>query len=53
METVIKTQKAGTTKKQPASVQYQEPKRLSKLGQWMRDNPGGIGYIVDRRAVNK
>jgi len=53
METVIKTQKVGTTKKQPANVQYQEPKRLSKAGQWKRDNPGGILIVVDRRAVNK
>ena len=33
---------------------YQEPERLSKLGQWRRDNPGGLGAVVlDRRAVNK
>ena len=32
---------------------YQEPKRLSKAGQWRRDNPGGIYEIIDRRAVNR
>jgi len=53
MATVIKTKTAGAKRKQPSSVQYQEPKRLSKLGQWMRDNPGGIVEYVDWRAVNK
>jgi len=53
MATAIKTKAAGATKKQPANVQYQEPKRLSKAGQWRRDNPGGILIVVDRRAVNK
>ena len=31
----------------------QEPQRLSKAGQWRLDNPGGIGYVKDRRAINK
>ena len=35
------------------NVQVQEPKRLSKAGQWMLDNPGGIGYIKDRRTINR
>ena len=30
-----------------------EPKKLSKIGQWLRDNPGGIIEVVDRRAVNR
>ena len=47
METTVKK----SAKKQ--QTEYNEPKRLSKLGQWRRDNPGGIGIIVDRRAVNK
>ena len=41
------TQSAGTDR------QCQEPQRLSKLGQWRRDNPGGIAIVMDRRAVNK
>jgi len=53
MATAIKTQTVDSTRKQSANGQYQEPKRLSKVGQWMRDNPGGIGYVVDRRAVNR
>jgi len=53
METKIKTKTTDTARKQSASVQYQEPKRLSKYALWRRENPGGIGYIVDRRAVNK
>jgi len=53
MATAIKTKAVGAKRKQPASVQYQEPKRLSKAGQWLRDNPGGILEYVDWRAVNK
>ena len=30
-----------------------EPQRLSKLGQWRRDNPGGIIEVIDRKAVNR
>jgi len=32
---------------------YREPQRLSKAGQWRRDNPEGIFTIVDRKAVMK
>ena len=53
MATLTKTQTADAARKQHTGVPNQEPKRLSKLGQWMRDNPGGIGYVVDRRAVNR
>jgi hypothetical protein len=54
MATVLKKQPSKTTrivKLQPA--EYQQPKRLSKAGIWRRENPGGIGVIVDRRAVNR
>ena len=30
-----------------------EVKRLSKAGIWMRENPGGILVVNDRRAVNR
>ena len=40
-----------TAEKQPTT--HQEPKRLSKIGQWMRDNPGGMLTVRDWRAVNK
>jgi hypothetical protein len=30
-----------------------EPKRLSKLGEWMDAHPDGIGEILDMRAVMK
>jgi len=40
-------------KKQEKAATQEEPKKLSKLGEWMRDNPGGIGYIKDRRAINR
>jgi len=53
MATAVKTQPNGTVKTQSANVVQQEPKRLSKAGQWRRDNPGGIGYIKDRRAINR
>ena len=50
MATTVKKQlKTGKT----AQTEYQEPKRLSKLGQWRRDNPGGILTVIDRRAVNR
>ena len=54
METIKKKQSKQSqkaTEKQPTT--YQEPKRLSKIGQWMRDNPGGMITVIDRRAVNK
>ena len=56
MATALKTQSGQlfsserTQKKQTESVP--EPKRLSKAGQWRRDNPGGIFEYVDWRAVN-
>jgi len=54
MATTGKKQFNGSAKThKTANTEYQEPKRLSKAGQWMRDNPGGIGVIIDRRAVNK
>jgi len=46
-----KQQTAKAVEKQPTA--YQEPKRLSKIGQWLRDHPGGMGVVMDRRAVNK
>ena len=54
MATTVKKQFNGADKthKTP-NTEYQEPKRLSKAGQWLLDNPGGIGVIIDRRAVNK
>ena len=53
MATAIKTKAVGATKRQSIDVQHQEPKRLSKYALWRRENPGGLGYIVDRRAVNR
>ena len=48
MNTSIRTQSLGAT-----TQKSQEPKRLSKVGQWMKDNPNGIFIVTDRRAVNK
>jgi hypothetical protein len=56
MVTAVKTSASDFAKqqrKQSVNVPYQEPKRLSKIGQWMRDNPGGIIEYVDWRAVNR
>jgi len=56
MATAVKAQSnsaSRTQKKQSASNTQQEPKRLSKAGQWMSNNPGGILEYVDWRAVNK
>ena len=54
MATALKTQSFDLTeRRQSAVTQNKEPKRLSKAGQWRRDNPGGIGVIIDRRAVNR
>jgi len=52
MATTKKKQQTAKAVEKPPTT-YQEPKRLSKLGQWMRDNPGGIITVLDRRAVNK
>jgi len=54
MATAVKKKSSQTARiVKIQSKEYQEPKRLSKLGQWMRDNPGGIGVVIDRRAVNR
>jgi hypothetical protein len=54
MEKTAKKQMNGSAKmRNTANTEYQEPKRLSKAGQWLRDNPGGIITVIDRRAVNK
>jgi hypothetical protein len=53
MATAIKTQLFATAVKQSEHKKYPEPKRLSKVGQWMRDNPGGIIIVKDRQAVNR
>jgi hypothetical protein len=34
-------------------TQYVEPKRLSKFGQWRRDNPGGIFIKVKKSSSKK
>ena len=51
MATAVRTQTFGSARTQTISVP--EPKRLSKAGQWRRENPGGIIIVHDRRAVNK
>jgi hypothetical protein len=44
-----------TVKSKTNATQYgsEEPKRLSKMGEWRLKNPNGIGEIIDMRAVMK
>ena len=51
MQTAVRTQEFGVTNARTPN--RREPKRLSKAGQWMRDNPKGIFEVIDWRAVNK
>ena len=54
MATTVKKQINDSAKThKTANTEYQEPKRLSKAGQWMRDNPGGVFEVRDWRAVNR
>ena len=46
----VNTPKAGNVGTRKT---WQEPKRLSKLGIWMKNNPEGIFEVLDRRAVNR
>ena len=47
METTnVRTQKTTAVRKE------QQPKELSKAGQWMRDNPNGLeGFVVNDRRI--
>jgi hypothetical protein len=54
MATAIKKQSSKKAKKvNPQPEEYLDPKRISKAGQWLLDNPGGIITVIDRRAVNR
>jgi len=46
METKSKNLNGVKTKKETQ-------KKLSKAGQWMQKNKGGIGIVTDWKAVNK
>ena len=52
MATALKT-KNNKPKTKVVETQSEEPKQFSKAWQWRLDNPGGIGRVVDWRAVNK
>ena len=51
MQTAVKTQEFGIRSTQVPNTE--KSKKLSKAGQWMRDNPKGIVEVRDWRAVNK
>jgi hypothetical protein len=54
MATVDKTKSSAPAKKQSKqTTSAPEPKRLSKYALWRIENPGGIGKVLDWRAVNK
>ena len=39
--------------KRSLNTVQQTPQRLSKAGEWRRQNPEGIGVIIDMKAVMK
>jgi hypothetical protein len=43
---------ATTTIKKTEQVKKEKPKKLSKLGQWRRDNPNGIMIVNDPRVLD-
>ena len=49
--TVLKSKVAGVAGIQRET--YKEPQRLSKAGQWMRENPSGILEYVDWEYINR
>jgi ABC-type hemin transport system substrate-binding protein len=51
MATSVKTKSVGSVRTQTTACQ--EPKKLSKIGIWRRENPEGIFTVNDRRAVNQ
>ena len=55
MATTVKKQLNGSAQThKTANTEYQEPKRLSKAGQWMREHPHGLEGVVinDRRILD-
>jgi len=54
MATTVKKQLNGSAQThKTANTEYQEPKRLSKAGQWAKAHPNGIIEVYDWRAVNR
>jgi len=53
MATLEKSRTTKIPKKQTRNGYCHEPKQLSKAGQWLRNNPGGIFIVNDWKAVNK
>ena len=53
METVTPKTSTDKAKTQSENATQEEPKRLSKAGQWLRDNPGGMFEYVDRRTLHR
>jgi len=50
----IMVKKAQTAKKTKEQEEvFEEPKRLSKIGEWMKAHPKGFLEIHDMRAVMK
>jgi len=54
MEKAIKRASYDTEiRQEKQTLSVPKPKRLSKAGQWRRDNPDGIFKVIDWQAVNK
>jgi len=53
MATLEKSRTSKIPEKPSRNGYSQKPKQLSKAGQWLRDNPGGIFIVNDWKAVNK
>jgi hypothetical protein len=55
MATAVKKQSASTAKRTQSAVLQngEQPKRLSKYALWRKENPDGIGTVIDWRAVNR
>jgi len=53
MEAVTKNPSTEKAKTEPKNAIQEESKKLSKFGEWLRDNPGGMFYVKDRQAINR
>ena len=51
MATAVLKTKAASARAQRET--YREPQRLSKAGEWMRNNPGGILEYVDWEYIKR
>ena len=54
MATTVKRASYDTAiRQEKQTFNVPKPKRLSKAGQWRRDNPDGIFKVIDWQSVNR